>query len=92
MTAALVLILAAALLALGALADLLPGPTVAGPLATPSGRGRRVGGWRTLAVVDARLGLSARLARAGLSERVSVRGPARRPRSAVRWQGSSGPW
>ena len=48
MTAALVLILAAALLALGALADLLP--RCAGPLATPSGRGRQSGGWRTLPV------------------------------------------
>ena len=32
-----------------------------------------MGGWRTLPVVDSRLGLSARLARAGLSERVSAR-------------------
>lgn len=72
MTAALVLIMAAALLALGALADLLPrGRSRA---AGDSEReGPAVGGWRTLPVVDSRLGLSARLARAGLSERVSAR-------------------
>jgi tight adherence protein C len=69
-TAALVLILAAALLALGALADLLPRSRAAGD---SEQEGPAVGGWRTLPVVDSRLGLSARLARAGLSERVSAR-------------------
>ena len=62
MTAALVLILAAALLALGALADLLPRSRAAGD---SEREGAAVGGWRTLPVVDSRFGLSARLARAG---------------------------
>lgn len=72
MTAALVLILAAALLALGALADFLPrGRSRAA--GNSEREGPAVGGWRPLPLVDSRLGLSERLARAGLSERVSAR-------------------
>jgi tight adherence protein C len=71
-TAVLVLVVAAFVLALGALADLLPrarSPATAGSEPERS----LVGAWGPLPMIDSRLGLSARLARAGLSERVSTR-------------------
>lgn len=73
MTGALVLVVAAVVLALMALADLLPRhPShAAGGSADPARE--LLGAWGPLAVADARLGLSARLARAGLSERLSAR-------------------
>ncbi len=71
MTAALVLVVAAVLLGLGALADLLPGGRM--PDAGSEHRGPALGTWGPLQMVESRLGLSARLARAGLSERISAR-------------------
>jgi tight adherence protein C len=71
MTAALVLAAGALILGLAALAQSLPG---GGP-PSPDESGSRTPSsmsWSALAAADARLGLSARLARAGLSDRVSA--------------------
>jgi tight adherence protein C len=70
MTAALVLIAGALILGLAAVAQSFPGD--GGKASTSDLPARSPISWSALAVADARLGLSARLARAGLSDRVSA--------------------
>ena len=77
MTAALVLGLAALLLGLAAGAQLLPErrPSAAGRTAADRATHGMAGaptGWTPLAPIAARLGLAARIARAGLAERISI--------------------
>jgi tight adherence protein C len=71
-TAALVLVVAAVVLALGAFADLLPRGRSPAPAGSEPER-PAIGAWAPLPMIDSRLGLSARLARAGLAERLSAR-------------------
>jgi tight adherence protein C len=72
-TAVLLLVAGALILGLAAARELLP---EGGGSASKGGRDTAVrspgGSWTALAAIDARLGLTARLTRAGLSERISV--------------------
>lgn len=73
MTGALLLAIGAVVLGLAAMAELVPPRR---PAAEPSEAGGSPGSsdpWSLLATADARLRLSARLTKAGLSERISVR-------------------
>jgi tight adherence protein C len=74
MTAALVLVVAALVLGVLAVLDLLPrGARSASGSSGSNAPSSSAGAWGPLALADARLGLSTRLARAGLSDRISVR-------------------
>jgi tight adherence protein C len=72
-TAVLLLVGGALILGLAAVAELIPGR---GGSASHDGPGTSMGSpggtWSALAAIDARLGLTARLNRAGLSERISL--------------------
>jgi tight adherence protein C len=71
LTGALLLAIGAAVLGLAAMAELMPARrSAAGSFAT--GSSRSPWSWSLLSTVDAGLRLSARLARAGLAERISV--------------------
>jgi tight adherence protein C len=73
MTAVLLLVAGALILGLAAAAELIP---AAGRSVSGDGSDTRVsstgGAWAALAAIDARLGLTARLTRAGLAERISL--------------------
>ena len=80
MTGALLLCAVALLLGLAAAAQLLaerrrlPGRQAPGPMVTPASLGLPMpgGASTTIVAIDTRLGLSARIARAGLAGRISV--------------------
>ena len=69
MTAALVLAMGALILGVGAIAQLLAGPRNDAPQGDQAARSPLT--WSLLQSVDGRLGISARLARAGLAHRIS---------------------
>jgi tight adherence protein C len=72
-TAVLLLVAGALILGLAAATELMPGGGRSATRDAPDNPGRSPGGtWTALAAIDARLGLTARLTRAGLSERISV--------------------
>ena len=72
MTGALVLAIGALILGFGALAQLLPGGSVSGSESSAATPERSPIAWSLLVAADSRLGLSARLARAGLADRISL--------------------
>ena len=72
MTAVSVLAAAAIVLGLLAGAELLPRRSHSPRTVDPDGGQRRMTAWEPVAIVDARLGLSGRLARAGLVDRITV--------------------
>jgi tight adherence protein C len=72
MTAALLLAVGALVLGFAAFIQLLPGVTGSGASSGSDAPVRTPVAWSLLATADSRLGLSARLARAGLTDRVSA--------------------
>ena len=73
MTAVLVLVAGALILGLAAAAQLVPGGGRSASRDGPETPARSAGGaWTVLAAFDARLGLTARLTRAGLADRISL--------------------
>ncbi len=72
MTAALVLAIGALVLGIGAIAQLLPGRDRADPATELNTSPGSPLAWSLLEAADGRLGLSARLTRAGLGDRISV--------------------
>jgi len=73
MTAALLLAVGALILGFAAAAELLPKRSASPAVGTPEARARPPVARTPLAAADARLGLSSRLAKAGLADRISVR-------------------
>jgi tight adherence protein C len=72
-TAVLVLVAGALILGLAAAAQLVPGGGRSASRDGPRTPARSAGGaWAALAAIDARLGLTARLTRAGLADRISL--------------------
>jgi tight adherence protein C len=74
MTAALLLVIGALVLGFAAVAQLLQGDSGAASSAASGSAGRTPDPWSPLALADGRLGLSSRLARAGLADRISSQG------------------
>jgi tight adherence protein C len=73
MTAVLLLVTGALILGLAAAAELIPrGGRSASPSGPDTAMGSQGGGWTPFAAIDARLGLTARLTRAGLADRISL--------------------
>lgn len=72
MTVALVLAIGALILGFGAIAQLLPGNDGADGPADPKAQARSPLAWSLLKTVDLRLGLSTRLTRAGVTDRIST--------------------
>ncbi len=73
MTALLLLVAGALILGLAAAAQLIPGGGRSASRDDPDTPARSAGGaWTALAAIDARLGLAARLTRAGLADRISL--------------------
>src|SRR5216117_1850778 len=71
MTTAVLLAVGALILGFGAIAQLLSGERVSTGSDPSDARARTPSPWSLLATADGRLGLSARLARAGLADRIS---------------------